>query len=290
MEINKYHGCGNDFLIAMDPPLSQTQKKQLVIALCERHTGIGADGFIFVSMHPLEMKYYNRDGSRAWMCGNGIRCFAKYLWDTGRLRKQHYIVQSGPHHVEVNIQCQDPFTVAIDLGIPSIASKWIQSSDQKEIWGRKLTVNEQEFIVDTLYVQTIHTVVLVENAQANWEKIGEVLHCHPLFLAKTNVNLAEVIDRDHVRIVTYERGVGLTNACGTGCAAVAWDMWKHGICDNDVTLLCAQGTLQIHIDPANGAVTLIGGAQKIMSGAISDTFIHSCLDEKAGEPLDHNAY
>lgn len=277
MKISKYHGCGNDFLIAMDEPLSETKKKQLVIALCERHTGIGADGFIFVSVDPLEMKFYNRDGSRAWMCGNGIRCFAKYLFDTGLLRKRRYTVQCGPHRVEVNINCWEPFTVAIGLGIPSLAAEWIQSSDHKTIWNRPLTVKDVTYRLDTVYITTIHTIVYVEDAERDWEAVGEAIHCHPLYSAKTNVNFAQILDRNRVRMVTYERGVGMTNACGTGCAAVAWDAWKHGWVEADVTLICAKGTLQVHIDPTTESLTLIGGAQRIMNGEINNELLESCF-------------
>lgn len=291
MEITKYHGCGNDFLIARDCPLSDAQKKQLVIALCDRHTGIGADGFIFVSYHPLEMKYYNRDGSRAWMCGNGIRCFAKYLSDTQSMMKRHYTVQSGPHQVAVHIKCRDPFTAAIDLGTPSLDAKWIQSSDHKEIWGRTLTVDGRDYTVDTLYIQTIHTVVLTDELSEKWADIAAVMHCHPLFAAKTNVNFAQVMDRNQVRIMTYERGVGITNACGTGCAAVAWDTWKRGLTDPDVTMICAKGNLDIHIDPQSEALTLIGGAQHIMSGTIPDDVIRDALkNEQDAVQSDHDAY
>ncbi len=291
MEITKYHGCGNDFLIAMNLPLSDAQKKQLVIALCKRHTGIGADGFIFVSLNPVEMIYYNRDGSRAWMCGNGIRCFARYLFDTGKLRKDQYIVRCGPHEVMVKIQSHDPFIAAIDLGIPTLSPRWIQSMDHQKIWGRTLTVNGRDYMVDTLYIQTIHTVVQVENFDDDCEEVGAKLHCHPLFTAKSNVNFAQRIHRKEVRILTYERGVGMTNACGTGCAAVAWDMWKRGLVDPDVTMICKQGSLHIHIDPRDGAVTLSGGAQPIMSGTIFDDWLSAYLkDDKDMASCDHDAY
>lgn len=276
MEISKYHGCGNDFLITLDQPLAQAQKRQLVITLCDRHIGIGADGFIFVSLDPLTMEFYNCDGSRAAMCGNGIRCLADYLWEEGLVKKQHYTVQCGPHQVEVKCCGIDPFQAAIGLGTPSLAPDQIQSSDHRIIWNRSFTIQGHGYIIDTLYITTIHTVIFVEDDPTSYEAVGAALHCHPLFAAKTNVDFARIIDRCHIRMATYERGVGMTNACGTGCAAVAWDAWKRGYVDHEVTFIHPYGMLQVHIDPISEAVTLIGGAQRIISGTVDPKYIAAC--------------
>lgn len=267
IELCKYHGCGNDFILTTHTAFSEEEKKQMVIAYCDRHTGIGADGFIFVHKAPLEMEFYNCDGSKAPMCGNGIRCFAKYIYDEGICDLTEYEVQTLAGHMKLKVTSLEPFEVCVTIGKPSLDPSLIHSDQGREVYGYPMSVMGEIYTIDTLFIGTIHTVLFVSNAfDERLEELGKRIHDHPLFLEKTNVNFVEVVDEGHIRLQTYERGVGMTLACGTGCCAAVWDAWKHGFVNDEVAVELVKGTLYISIDE-NEMITMRGSAKRIMKGA-----------------------
>ncbi len=174
---------------------------------CDRHTGIGADGFIAVAEDPLEMIYYNQDGSRAPMCGNGIRCFAAFCQDEGIMSQDAYDVQTLAGMQKVKVLQEEPFQVRIDMGMPSDALE--QIGIESPIWGMPLRLFDGRTItLYSLFMGTIHTVVFVDEFAADLAEIGRQVCMHPLYAHQTNVNFVQVVDEHTMRVRTYERGCG----------------------------------------------------------------------------------
>lgn len=242
IKISKYHGCGNDFII-MDE-CDEIDYSKLAVKLCNRYTGVGADGFILCKKDPLEMIFYNADGTRAPMCGNGIRCFSRYLFDKGYQNKHVFDVITLAGVMKVFVKSLNPFLVQINMGKPLFGKKHIKSIENIDYYA--LTIHQQEYILHGVFMGTIHTVVFVDDIdQILKSDVGRIICNHSLFLEKTNVNFVQVIDEEHFIVRTYERGVGWTNACGTGACAAFVIGQKLNKCHKKVTVLLPYGELQI---------------------------------------------
>ncbi len=271
-KFTKYHGCGNDFIIVNDKDIKDEDHVKAAISWCHRTTGIGADGLIIVKGSPkkgipVEMKIYNSDGSLAPMCGNGIRCFAEYCYDEKIVREKKYPVKTDAGVLNVDVKSKSPFLVEIDMGQPDFDPRMSGiDTDLKEFIDQKVKVDEWEVPVGTFFMGTIHTVIWHEDIPA-FDKVafGEKLSNHPIFKEKTNVNMAEVINRDIIKLITYERGAGLTAACGTGaCASVVYGI-REGKLNNKVQVLLPHGELVI-TQREDGTVFMQGPAEKIADG------------------------
>lgn len=299
--VSKYHGCGNDFIMAREEAAEGLDRTALVRAACDRHTGIGADGMIFVKQHPLEMIYFNQDGSRAPMCGNGIRCFAAFCYDEGICTDALFPVQTLAGEKTVKRLGTDPFFVQIGMGKPDyrpekldLDTEELQKLEQANaenpfpqeektklvqpdaaaktkavIWGLPAALSAcggKTVRLYSFFMSTVHTVVFVEDAfSPENEAIGREI-CHlPLFSKQTNVNFVQVIDKTHLRMQTYERGCGITLACGTGACASVVCAHRLGLCSAEASVELRRGTLQIALDKEE-AVQMTGPAARIMKG------------------------
>lgn len=266
MIVSKYHGCGNDFIIGRFDDL-QEDPATFAIHICDRHTGIGADGLILVKEQPLEMVFYNCDGSRAPMCGNGIRVFARFVQEENICTQDAFDVVTLAGKLHVCVIQKDPFLVQIQMGKVSTDTKLLHTKDNQSISNYTKVVQGQEITIDSCFMGTIHTMVVVDDAlDSKWIDIGEELHKDPIFEEKTNVNFTQVIDEHTMIVQTYERGVGMTKACGTGCCASVWNAWKKGLVQKDVRVQLEKGYLDILIDE-DDVITMSGPAQLIMKGA-----------------------
>ncbi len=265
--VTKYHGCGNDFIITDWERVMNCDIEDFVVKVCDRHTGIGADGCILVKQHPLEMVFYNGDGSRAPMCGNGIRCFAKYCYDERIETAEEYDVETLAGRKHVTRVSLDPFQVRIDMGNWDDDPKSIQVEGQSEpIMDYKLTVGDTSVSVYSFFMSTVHTVVFVSNAFAfDYSDIGKKICHHPLYKEQTNVNFVEIADVNTLRMVTYERGVGMTLACGTGACAAARIAYEKKGCASKLRVLLKRGELHIEIDDQQH-VHMFGPAERILKG------------------------
>lgn len=267
----KYHGLGNDFLItqALDEPEAM---KRLAQELCPRHTAFGADGVLFWSMHVdgrPQMIIYNCDGTRPEMCGNGLRCLALFLV------QHHHVEQSDDSssvHVEVHTDdgvkacIVDPSEghcaqVTVDMGVPMQIPGELPLDDQGQFptW----------FGVD---MGNPHAVVMHQPTLAVIDAVGHGLNdipAHPSFEAGVNVEFVSRRDDNVYDVVVFERGVGRTQACGTGACAVAWSMWQTGAVsvEDPVTVWLPGGPLVLSLEP-NGAVTMKGPAQWVYAAQL----------------------
>ena len=258
IKFSKYHGLGNDFILTRY--MEDIDIPTLVQACCSRHMGIGADGMIFVKEDPLEMVYYNQDGSRAPMCGNGIRCFAAYCFDEGINADEVVPVQTLAGEKIVHRISTSPFEVCVDMEQPLYDNRLIDVDEHESVWKRQVCG------VDTysLFMATTHTVVFVDNAfdEKNIELGRRICH-DSLFKKQTNVNFVQVIDDQHITVMTYERGCGITLACGTGACASVVVANKLGLVQSECEVQLKLGSLKIEV---KDHVYMTGPAKKICEG------------------------
>ncbi|WP_298000478.1 diaminopimelate epimerase [uncultured Faecalibaculum sp.] len=254
--VTKYHGCGNDFVIVRAADVEGMDLPALAVRVCDRHTGIGADGFIVAETGPLEMIYYNQDGTRAPMCGNGIRCFAAFCLQEGLASGTGFDVVTLAGTKHVTVLGNDRYRIM--MGEPDFSRETIGTPFQVDHY----LLNDHE--ITSFFMGTIHTVVFTDNAMGNIEVPGREI-CHAsLFPQQTNVNFVEVVDRNHLRVQTYERGCGVTLACGTGVCASAFQAWREGLANPSVDVELKCGLL--HIDIEDGIVYMSGPAVRILKG------------------------
>lgn len=226
MMIYKYNGCGNDFILLDYDGV--TDYSQLAIQLCGKEN-FDTDGLIAVKTEPLEMIYYNKDGSRAPMCGNGIRCFSRYVRDQGIIQASQFDVHTLAGIIKVEILNQDPFYCEATIGSPDYSTDKLAVEQEEPIIDQELMIHQKGIKITSLFMGTIHTIVFVEDALAELTRdVGEQICDHPLFKEKTNVNFVQILNNEELIVRTYERGVGWTLACGTGCCAAYVVAKDHG--------------------------------------------------------------
>lgn len=251
MRFYKYHGCGNDFVLidedkCADYPL-------LAERLCDRRLGVGADGLLVCSSVPASMRIFNPDGSEATMCGNGIRCVAKHLCETGAAHsgeKFGIMTLDGQRTV-----CVAENTVSVDMGSPRFSADGF--AHETDICGRKM-------IFYTVFVGCAHAVVLCDDV---FREIlfgtGERIRSCELFPQKVNVDIARVDSRSSVTVRTCERGAGYTAACGTGACAVYAVLRRLNLCEKEVEIKYELGTLFVS---GGDKICLEGEAVRVFSG------------------------
>ncbi len=272
LELSKYHGCGNDFLFAHAAAVEGLDPAALASAACDRHTGIGADGLIVVEPEPLTMRYYNADGSVAPMCGNGIRCFARFCLDEGIVEADEFPVRTGAGVKTVRIVSREPFSARVDMGAPDYDPAAIHVAPGRPTWGFELEALGRTARLYSFFMSTVHTVWFVEDAMDDsLLPAAGAIHRHPMFQEKTNVNLAQVVDASTLRMRTWERGAGLTLACGTGACAAALAARKLGLCGGEVDVLLPKGRLHISIGP-DERVQMTGPARRVAKGTFFPDF------------------
>lgn len=263
MEFYKMHGCGNDFVVIEQP--AKTDLSKLAIALCSRKTGIGADGLIIVRKNPLEMVFYNQDGTKASMCGNGIRCFARYAYEKGYVKKGRFDVLTAAGNMRLEITSTDPFGVLVEMGKPNFHNQMIHVSDMISSFGRLLTIGKYHLTIYSFFMGTIHTVLFVDSLEAEVLNLASDICHNALFKAQTNVNFVHLLDEKNLEIKTYERGVGWTLACGTGACASVVCAKRLGLVKSQVQVHLPLGTLTVHVDKKEN-VFLEGSASISFTG------------------------
>lgn len=230
IKFEKYHGLGNDFIIFNYKDLIANNIKEdsfsdLAIKVCDRHTGIGADGMMVLveKENRCQMIFINSDGSIVSMCGNGIRCFSNYIYNNKILDGTTYKVETLAGLLTLNIYPDEKFNVKVDMGKPLLDPKSIPmiTSEEKFI-NEEIVVNGEVYKVSALLMGVPHAVIFVDNLEEiDLIGVGKAIENNPLFPEKTNVNFVQILDVDEILVDTWERGAGHTLACGTGsCASV----------------------------------------------------------------------
>ena len=231
MIFSKLNGLGNDFVITDDRENKYTENlDEMARKLCHRRTGIGADGLVFVRKSEtcdVRMQIFNSDGSEAEMCGNGVRCFAKYVYDKGIFKHERMSVETlaGPMIIDLTVKDGVAVAAKVDMGVPETRREFIPVVGTGECQLEKLAAVDKEFTFSTILLGVPHTVVFMDHLPTAEEvfKYGSVIEpMTSLFPRKTNVNFTHVLDDHTIEVRTYERGVeNETLACGTGATAAA---------------------------------------------------------------------
>lgn len=275
IEFSKYQGLGNDFILIDNRHLAEPMiTPEQAIAMCDRHFGIGGDGVIFVlpgrAGTDYTMRIYNSDGSEPEMCGNGIRCFAKFISD---LEGNSEINKSYKIHTLAGVivpQLESNGEVTVDMGEPELLAAKIPTTldgiDGKVI-AQTLEVGDLSWSVTTVSMGNPHCITFVDNSDGiNLEQIGPLFEHHAVFPQRTNTEFIQVVKPDYIKMRVWERGAGITLACGTGaCASVVAGVLNHK-CDRSCTVELPGGCLQINWSATNNRVYMTGSATEVFKG------------------------
>ena len=275
VKFEKYQGLGNDFIIVSERELIDKgipDYNEFAELVCDRHFGIGADGLLilkYVANMPF-MFYYNSDGSQAPMCGNGIRCFAHYIKNNKIEEKDTFTVKVVPGDLTIETHQEEDgeFWAKVNMGKPIFNVNKIINSNKEELIKEKIVVNNQEVEISYIFMGTDHAVIFVDNlSNMNIPELGSAIENYTeIFPKKTNVNFAHVKDRNNIEIITWERGEGLTLACGTGATATAVIANYLGMVDNKVNVKVPGGMLVIDVDGKDSEAFMTGPSEKIAEG------------------------
>jgi diaminopimelate epimerase len=274
MNFWKMHGLGNDYVVIdnRDGKIADTDMYVMAKKLCERHFSVGADGLLLVSdsaMADVKMRIFNADGSEAEMCGNGIRCFAKFCYENGIVQKSEFTVETlaGIKTVWLTLQDAQVKLVKVDMGAPNWDRSSLPMVGEGKCINEDLQVDGDEtYKVTCLSMGNPHCIIFVDNAdEFPVEYIGPIIENHPAFPKRTNVGFVQVISRNELKVRVWERGCGETLACGTGtCAAVAAAN-KLGKVKDAVTVHVLGGDLHVEVGKT---LFLSGAAEKVFEGRL----------------------
>lgn len=279
LRFTKMHGIGNDFVVVdglvPDAP-SPSQVQPHLEAIGHRRFGVGYDQFLFV--HPSEvadfaMPIYNPDGSEAEMCGNGIRAFAKYVYDHGYTDKTNITVDTlaGIKTLELDVKDGKVASVTVDMGTPGLDRADIgMIGEAGQVINEVLEVNHEPIRITGVSMGNPHVVFFTDEAtESEINSIGPVLENHPRFPRRTNVHLVEVLGRNELKILTWERGAGRTLACGTGACACLVAAHVNGYTDRYAICHLPGGDLKIRWDEETDHVFMTGPATEVYTGEIT---------------------
>jgi len=229
MKFWKMHGLGNDYIVMdnRDEKIGDAEAAELALKLCKRRFSVGADGVLFVSnsaVADVKMRIFNADGSEAEMCGNGIRCFAKYCYENNIARKSELVVETlaGNKRTWLSVENGLVQSVMVDVGVPVLERSTIPMLGQGTCINEELQVNGEAYKATCLSVGNPHCAIFVDAVDDfPVQRVGPKIETHSLFPKRTNVEFAQVLSENEVKVRVWERGCGETLACGTGaCATV----------------------------------------------------------------------
>lgn len=273
IEFVKLHGAGNDFIAIDGEKYIYEDYSEIARKMCHRRFGIGADGLLVAkhsSVADCCMVYYNSDGSRAKMCGNGLRCFVKYVHDTGLVDKAEFDVETLAGTIKVQARVQDGNVVSVkaDMGRAELSPEKIpMNSSDGDFLNKSIKVDGDDINISAVLVGVPHAVVYVDAIDMETVKrLGPQIENHSIFPERTNVNFVEVVDKSNLKVATWERGCGYTLACGTGICASAYISNVLGLSSESVNVESEGGKLKIDI--IDGLIYMDGPAVKICEGVM----------------------
>lgn len=273
MKFTKMHGCGNDYVYVNLFEETIADPAQLSIAVSDRHFGIGSDGLITIGSSDtadFRMRIYNADGSEAEMCGNGIRCVAKYVYDHGMTDKTQITVETGAgiKTLQLTTDAGKVTLVRVDMGEPILKPELIPvKADKDTVIDQPITAGGKEWRMTCVSMGNPHAVVFVDDTeQFELEKYGPAFENHPCFPKRTNTEFVHVISPTEASMRVWERGSAETLACGTGtCATVMACILNHKT-ENKVLVHLRGGDLTIEYDPDSNHIFMTGPATEVFEG------------------------
>lgn len=273
MKFTKMQGLGNDYVYVNCVEKKMENASQIAIAVSDRHYGIGSDGLILINSSEVadfEMEMYNADGSRGEMCGNGIRCVGKYVYDYGLTDKTHITIETlaGIKYLDLQVEDGKVKQVRVNMGSPLLRPEEIPIALEGEsVIDVPISINDIVYRMTGVGMGNPHTVVFLDDIeQMKIEEIGPKFENHSYFPNRVNTEFVKVIDRTHVKMRVWERGSGETLACGTGACAVAVACILNGLTEEDMTVSLLGGDLQIQWERKENIVYMTGPAEVVFDG------------------------
>nr|WP_289095870.1 diaminopimelate epimerase [uncultured Dorea sp.] len=280
MKFTKMHGLGNDYVYVNCFEEKIDNPPAVARFVSDRHFGIGSDGLIMINPSKtadFEMEMYNADGSRGEMCGNGIRCVAKYVYDYGLTDKTQISVETlgGIKYLDLTVEDGKVSLVKVDMGKPELEADRIPIiSEREQVIDEPIEVDGKEYHMTGVSMGNPHAVIYVDDVKGlDLEKIGPKFENHERFPKRINTEFVHCIDRQTVEMRVWERGSGETLACGTGACAVAVSSILNNLTDTQVTVKLLGGDLQIEWDREKDRVFMTGPATVVFDGVIDITEI-----------------
>ena len=280
MKFTKMHGLGNDYVYVNCFEEKIDNPPAVARFVSDRHFGIGSDGLIMINPSKtadFEMEMYNADGSRGEMCGNGIRCVAKYVYDYGLTDKTQISVETlgGIKYLDLTVEDGKVSLVKVDMGKPELEADLIPIiSEREQVIDEPIEVDGKEYHMTEVSMGNPHAVIYVDDVKGlDLEKIGPKFENHERFPKRINTEFVHCIDRQTVEMRVWERGSGETLACGTGACAVAVSSILNNLTDTQVTVKLLGGDLQIEWDREKDRVFMTGPATVVFDGVIDITEI-----------------
>ena len=274
-KFTKMQGLGNDYVYMDAIHQDIENESSLAQFVSNRNFGIGSDGLILIcrsEVADFKMRMFNSDGSEAEMCGNGIRCVGKFVYDKGLTNKTTVQIETlaGIKTLNLNVKNGKVETVKVDMGEPILVPEKIPVIAKEEpVQNLKIRAIDKEFTFSCVSMGNPHAITVVENTEKfDVKKYGEILEVATVFPNKTNVEFVEIVDKKHLKMRVWERGAGETLACGTGACATAVACNLKGLTDRHVYIELLGGTLEIEWNEENNHVYMTGPAVTVFEGEL----------------------
>lgn len=269
-------GLGNDYIYVNCFNEEIINPEELAITLSDRHFGIGADGLILIkpsNVADFTMDMYNADGSRSEMCGNGIRCVGKYVYDYGLTDKTQISIETlaGIKYLELSVVNKKVDMVTVNMGSPILEAKLVPvlAPSMEKVINMPYFINNIEYKITCVSMGNPHCISFIEDvSNFDLEKIGPLFENDRIFPNRVNAEFVEVINRNLVKMRVWERGTGETLACGTGACATAVACILNGLTEDEVTISLLGGDLQIKWDKVADLIYMTGPAKVVFEGEI----------------------
>ena len=268
------HGLGNDYIYVNSSLYPIKNPSAASVKWSNRHKGIGADGLVLIgksAVADFSMRIFNADGSEAMMCGNASRCIGKFVYENALTRKNEISLEtlSGIKRLILDMSNNKVESVTVDMGIPSLSNHQQVSTIDGSLLKKEFKVNDLTYYGTYVCVGNPHLVIFVEDVESvPLSEIGPILENHQLFPQKTNVEFAEIKPDGSIRMRVWERGSGITQACGTGACATAFAAISTNKVQNEVLIHMDGGDLQVYWDNIDKHIYMRGTAEKVFDGVI----------------------
>lgn len=275
VRFTKMHGAGNDYIYVDTQRYPIEHPETLAIKWSAPHTGIGSDGLVLIGSSEkgdFSMRIFNADGSEAKMCGNASRCIGKYLYEHGLTHKQEIRLDtlSGIKILQLHVKDGSVNSVTVDMGIPADEPVDYDGQGAKPMKERPIVAGGKQWIGTTVSMGNPHLVIFVEDLnEIDIEDAGPKLENHPLFPGRINVEFAQILEDGKIRMRVWERGSGITQACGTGACATAVAACITGRCGTKSDIIMDGGTLTIEWNQETRHVLMTGEATQVFEGEIN---------------------
>ncbi|HBA62883.1 MAG TPA: diaminopimelate epimerase [Lachnospiraceae bacterium] len=273
MKFTKMQGLGNDYVYVNCLKERVENPSEMAVRISNRNFGVGSDGLILIKPSDradFEMEMYNADGSRSEMCGNGIRCVGKYVYDYGLTDQTQVAVDTlaGIKYLELTVEEGRVSEVQVDMGSPILVPEQIPVlAEGSRVVDEPILIDGREYRMTAVSMGNPHTVIYVDDVKGlDLEAIGPKFEMHERFPNRVNTEFVRVLDRKTVEMRVWERGTGETLACGTGACAVAVSSILNGFTESEVTIKLLGGDLRIRWDREENKVYMTGPAEVVFDG------------------------